>query len=189
MTIFFISDTHFSHANAIKFENYDGSRMRPFDTWEEADEIMIENWNKVVSKDDKVYHLGDVTFNRNRGDIILPRLNGNKILIKGNHDLFKPNWYLKYFKDIRGCHNLQVNNKKYSYLLTHIPVHPDSKSRFIRGIHGHIHGNVIEDPWYRNVCVDLKVNNYSPIPFELIEQETEELIEKGLISPPGRKAS
>lgn len=197
--IFFISDTHFSHINAIRFLNYDGSRMRPFDTWEEADEVMIENWNKVVQKDDKIYHLGDVCFNRNKGDEILSRLNGNKILIKGNHDRFKPLWYLKYFKDIRACHNLHVNGHKYNYLLTHIPVHPESKARFIRNIHGHIHGNtvtktlydncdvppeIIPDLWYRNVCEDYKSLDYTPVAFEDIEKETKQLIEEGVIIPP-----
>ena len=168
--------------------------MRPFDTWEEADEVMIERWNEVVKPEDKVYHLGDVTFNKNRGDIILPRLNGTKVLIRGNHDTFKPNWYLKYFKDIRGCYNLSVNGH-YSYLLTHIPVHPDSKGRFIRNLHGHIHGNIvttrikdnsieIADKWYRNCCVDYVPNNYTPISFEDIEKETKTLIEDGIIFEP-----
>lgn len=161
--IFFISDTHFSHENALTFLNYDGSRMRPFDTVDECDELMIENWNKVVGKNDKVYHLGDVGFNKNKLDIILPRLNGVKILIKGNHDTFKPKFYLQHFKDIRGCHNLD------NHLLTHIPVHPDSKNRFKKNIHGHIHGNKIDDNWYVNVCVD--ANNYRPIAYEEINND------------------
>lgn len=182
--IFFISDTHFSHEKAITFLNYDGSRMRPFNTWEEADELMIENWNKTIKPQDKVYHLGDVVLSKNKGDLILPRLNGTKILIKGNHDLHKPTWYLQYFKDIRACHNLHITGEKYNFLLTHIPVHPNSKARFIRNLHGHIHGNIIEDKWYRNCCVDLPLNNYTPIPYELILEETEELIENNIIQIP-----
>lgn len=161
--IFFISDTHFSHDNAYHFMNYDGSKMRPWDSSAEADEYMIEKWNLLVKPNDKVYHLGDVGFNRNKLDYLLPRLNGTKVLIKGNHDKFKPNFYLKYFKDIRGCHNLE------NFMLTHIPVHPESKGRFKMNIHGHVHANSISDSWYYNACVE--VNNYAPIPFEDIKRQ------------------
>lgn len=173
--IFIISDTHFGHYNAYTFYNYDGTKMRPWDNDLEADEIMIQRWNEVVKPNDRIYHLGDVVFNRNKGDLILPRLNGRKVLIKGNHDKFKPNWYLKYFDDIRACHNRD------NYLLTHIPVHPSSKARFIRNLHGHVHANHLtpEDKWYRNCCVE--VNDYRPVPFEIIIEETKSLQEKGII--------
>lgn len=161
--VFVISDTHFGHQNCYSFYNYDGSKMRPWDNCEEADEIMIENWNRIVKPNDRIYHLGDVCFDRKNIDIILPRLNGRKVLIKGNHDLFKPSCYLKYFDDIRACYNRD------SYLLTHIPIHPDSKARFKRNLHGHIHGNTLKDTWYRNCCVE--ANNYTPIPFEEIINE------------------
>lgn len=162
MNIFLISDTHFAHENCYSFINYDGTKMRPWDNCDEADEIMIENWNKIVSPQDKVYHLGDIGFNKTKLHLILPRLNGKKYLIKGNHDKFKPNFYLQHFKDIRGCHNLD------NFLLTHIPVHPESKSRFKANLHGHVHANSLSDTWYYNCCVE--VNNYTPIPFDLIKQ-------------------
>ena len=193
--IFFISDTHFGHANMITFLNYDGTRMRLFDSVEECDELMIENWNKVVKPTDRVFHLGDVVYHCKNRDEIMQRLNGEKVLIKGNHDRDQLGWYMKYFKDIRSTHHIEGN-----YLLSHFPVHPDSKGRFVRGLHGHIHaqtvmkheayikpfGEIVEeltpDPWYRNCCVE--VNNYAPIPFEVIKEETEKLIENGIIVIP-----
>lgn len=184
--IFITSDTHFGHTNMTKFLDYSGNRVRPFSSAEECDELMIENWNRIVKPNDKVYHLGDVVFNKNHADKIMPRLNGKKCLIKGNHDLFKPKWYLLWFYDIRACYNLE------NYLLTHIPVHPDSKGRFKRCLHGHTHSSHVlfnngeRDPWYRNVCMDS--NNYSPVPFEEVRLETEELIRKGEIIVP-RKMS
>lgn len=123
---------------------------------------MIEKWNSIVKPNDKVYHLGDVGINRNKLDIIMQKLNGTKVLIKGNHDKFKPKFYLQHFKDIRGCHNLD------NFLLTHIPVHPECKSKFKLNIHGHVHANSLTDTWYYNTCVE--VNNYAPIPFEEIKQ-------------------
>ena len=188
--IFFISDTHFGHANMITFLNYDGTRMRPFSSVEECDELMIENWNKVVKHNDRIFHLGDVSYKCKNRDEIMQRLNGEKVLIKGNHDKDQLGWYMKYFKDIRGTHHIDGN-----YLLGHFPIHPDSKGRFVRQLHGHIHAQTVmksslehcgfvrePDPWYRNCCVE--VNNYAPIPFEVIKQETEKLIEDGVIIIP-----
>lgn len=191
--IFFISDTHFGHANMLTFINYDGTRMRPFDSVEEVDELMIENWNKMVKPTDKVYHLGDCFYKSSNPDQIMSRLNGQKVLCRGNHDRREAQWYLKYFKDVRATFHIDGN-----YLLGHFPIHPDSKGRFVRQLHGHIHaqevmkqvwyptGNGVEpDPWYRNCCVE--VNNYSPIPFEVIKEETEKLIENGIIVIPKKK--
>ena len=187
--IFLTSDTHFSHANMCKFLNYDGTRVRPFDDWKECDELMIQNWNSLVKPTDKVYFLGDLAFNKNEADKIMPRLNGRKCLIRGNHDLYKLNWYALWFYDVRGCYNLE------NYLLTHVPVHPDSKARFKMNVHGHLHrGYVykynkhgeltkIKDPWYRNVCMD--ANNYTPIPFEEIQHEFSVFKQRGeIILPP-----
>ena len=188
--IYIISDTHFGHAGMLNFLNYDGTRMRPFSSVEEMDELMIENWNKLVKPTDKVYHLGDIFYKSGNSDEIAKRLTGEKVLARGNHDRREARWYLKYFKDVRATFHIDGN-----YLLGHFPIHPDSKGRFVRMLHGHIHaqtvmkllwyptGNGIEpDPWYRNCCVE--VNNYSPIPFELIKEETEKLIENGIIIIP-----
>lgn len=79
--IFFTSDTHFHHVNIMKYCN------RPFNTIEEHDEEIIKRWNEKVPKDGLVFHLGDVFFQSYTYAIdILQRLNGNKILIIGNHD-------------------------------------------------------------------------------------------------------
>ena len=191
--IFFISDTHFGHANMLKFTNYDGSRLRPFDSVEELDELMIQNWNEMVKPTDKIYHLGDVVYRCKNRDQIMSRLNGEKVLIKGNHDRDQLSWYMKYFKDVRGTCHIDGN-----YILSHFPIHPDSKGRFVRGLHGHIHAQTVmktllvhggfsrePDSWYRNCCVE--VNNYSPVPFELIKEETEKLIEDGIIIIPKKE--
>jgi calcineurin-like phosphoesterase family protein len=79
VTIWYTSDTHFGHANIIKYCD------RPWATPEEMDEALIERWNSVVSPDDTVYHLGDVVMNmRNLWKV--SRLNGTIILAAGNHD-------------------------------------------------------------------------------------------------------
>ena len=185
--IFFISDMHFGHANMCKFLNHDGTRVRPFDDWQECDELMVQNWNEIIKPSDKVYCLGDVSMHKNIADQIMPRLNGKKCLIRGNHDTFVLKWYALWFYDVRGCYNFE------SYLMTHVPIHPDSKARFKMNIHGHLHsgyvfkrnedGTIVKDPWYRNVCVD--ANNYKPIPYEQIQHEFSVYKQRGeIIVPP-----
>lgn len=79
---FFTSDTHFNHENVIRFCN------RPFESIEQHDETLIDNWNRVVGKNDVVFHLGDVAFGTiNKWEQIIPRLNGKIHLIMGNHDI------------------------------------------------------------------------------------------------------
>ena len=69
--IFFVSDTHFSHENIIKY------CKRPFKSIEENDEVLIRRWNEKVPEDGIVFHLGDVAFgDRERVDNILKRLKG-----------------------------------------------------------------------------------------------------------------
>ena len=79
---FFTSDTHFNHANIIKFCN------RPFKDVEQMNEVIIANWNSVIGKDDTVFHLGDFCLGgAAEWTKILDRLNGKIYLIMGNHDL------------------------------------------------------------------------------------------------------
>jgi calcineurin-like phosphoesterase family protein len=59
-TIWFTSDTHFSHNNIIRYCN------RPFSNVEEMDEVLINNWNNKVKQNDDVYHLGDIIFSRDK---------------------------------------------------------------------------------------------------------------------------
>jgi calcineurin-like phosphoesterase family protein len=166
--VFLTSDTHFGHVNICNFTNYDGSPVRPWDSVEEMDEEMVKRWNDTVGPKDKVYHLGDVVINR-RALAILDRLNGDKVLYKGNHDIFRLADYVKYFRDIR---SYGVMN---GCILSHIPVHKDSIARFGANIHGHTHGNRVLDadgnidPAYFCVCVEQ--TDYRPISFDAVLQK------------------
>ena len=169
-SVFLISDTHYGHAGVCRFtHNDDGvTKIRPWTDPDEMDEDMVKYWNDTVRPGDKVYHLGDVVINR-KALSILSRLNGEKVLIKGNHDIFKLSDYTPYFKDIRAYHKLS------DYILSHIPMHPDSLARWCGGnFHGHLHSNRVTlntgkfdeviDPRYFNVSVEQI--NFRPILFE-----------------------
>lgn len=161
------SDTHFEHNNIIKYCN------RPFQTYWEMDNTLVENWNSVVKQGDYVYHLGDVFMEAPRGegsrlyrDNLLKRLNGRITLILGNHD------NVKYLSGTGRFHEILMwkpwnPDKKKPLLLSHVPLHKDSVMWETRGgvnVHGHIHNKKSPDGPYRNVCVEM--TNYTPINIE-----------------------
>lgn len=162
--IFLTADSHFSHKGITQFLRADGiTKERPWDNIEDMDEALVANWNSVVRPKDKCYHLGDVVINR-KALKILSRLNGEKVLIKGNHDLFRLEEYTPYFKDIRGSHPLD------GFLLTHIPIHPASLGRWTGSWHGHLHSNVVRLPSgevdKRYMCLSVEHTNFTPISLE-----------------------
>jgi calcineurin-like phosphoesterase family protein len=178
MNTFFISDTHIGHNGVTRFLKDDGSKLRPWDNIQDMDEALVANWNSVVRPQDKVYHLGDVVINR-RALPTLARLNGDKVLIKGNHDVFRLEEYTPYFRDIRGSGSFD------EYLLTHIPVHPDQLYRWKGNVHGHLHADVVVKPhWihaqvvpdqrYFNVGVEQPHMNFFPQPWEVLKKIIEE---------------
>ena len=184
--IWFCSDLHLGHSNMYKFTNYDGTKCRPWDNYEEAEEYMLQEFNKVLKPQDTLYCLGDVASKTDRASYFFNALVPcRRILLMGNHDNkigFK--FLSKYFNEIRGAYNLE------NYIMTHIPVSSGSKGRFKTNIHGHTHNNIITmdnngkipDPWYRNVCVER--TGFKLINFSEIKEETEKLIEDGVIILP-----
>lgn len=154
--IFFISDTHFGHEKTCSvFKRPDGSSLRPFANAEEMDQEMIKRWNSVVGHNDKVYHLGDVVINK-KFLPVMKELNGNKRLIRGNHDVMKLSQYREYFGDVYGVRVLK------GLILSHIPLHRESVvPRMGVNVHGHLHANDIADGAYINVSVEQI--DYTPI--------------------------
>jgi calcineurin-like phosphoesterase family protein len=139
------------------------------------DEAMVKAWNDRVRPNDKVYHLGDVVINR-KALPILDRLNGDKVLIRGNHDIFPDEDYNKYFRSLRGYHVMN------GMILSHIPIHEESLGRFGVNIHGHLHASRVMrtaqttqefvdrgrqwiDTRYHCVCVE-QTPDFAPILFE-----------------------
>jgi calcineurin-like phosphoesterase family protein len=136
---FLVSDTHFGHAGVCRFTHPDDPevKLRPWSDPDEMDEEMVRRWNERVRPTDKVYHLGDVVINR-RALRTLHRLNGDKVLIRGNHDIFRDEEYRTYFRELRAYHVLN------GMILSHIPVHEASLGRFGVNIHGHLHASRVK---------------------------------------------
>lgn len=156
----FISDTHFGHANIIKFTGNDGERIRQFASVEEHDETIIENVNKLVKPHDRLYIMGDVAIGR-KHIATVGKLNGKKKLLKGNHDIFRLKDYIPYFEDI-SSYRVYPNH---GIIVSHIPLHTcQLERRFRLNAHGHMHSNVIPDVRYLNLC--LEHTNFGPISFD-----------------------
>ena len=162
-----IADTHFGHRGVTQFLRADGTKLRPWDCPDEMDEALIERWNSVVRPQDRVYFLGDVAINR-RAVATVARLNGRKVLGKGNHDIFALKDYVPYFEDIRAYIVKPFGDNK-RLIMSHIPIHERELDRFSLNIHGHLHSDVVmkghlPDPRY--VCVSVEQTNYTPITLE-----------------------
>ena len=170
-SVFLVSDTHFGHAGVCRFTHPDDPdvKLRPWDNADEMDEEMIRRWNDRVRPTDKVYHLGDVVINR-KALKTLHRLNGDKVLIRPNHDIFPDVEYREYFRELRAYHVMN------GMILSHIPIHPESLGRFGVNIHGHLHASRVKmepvgkygipviDTRYHCVCVEQ--TDFAPILFE-----------------------
>jgi len=148
MNRFCIADLHLGHKNILGFSG----ALRGGTNVDEHDEWIVEQWNSVVQKRDVVYVLGDVTMGKKKIHY-MHRLNGQKHLIRGNHDTLSTHTYLKYFTNVYGI------LKKHGFWFTHAPIHPQ-ELRGCKNIHGHVHGNIILDKFgnpddrYISVCVE-----------------------------------
>lgn len=164
--------THFGHDNIIKFCD------RPFKDIEEMDRKLIENWNKKVPPNGLVFHLGDFAWGGYEfWKKIREQLNGDIILIKGNHDQknMTSTAEQELFKHVAWQMFIQVEGRK--IWLNHYPflcyagVYREPK-KLIYQAYGHVHsgpGKKGQDiprlvhtyPMQYDVGVDN--NNYEPI--------------------------
>lgn len=157
---FTISDHHFGHENIIDYTK------RPFDSVEEMNTYMIKQWNKVVAPGDTLYHLGDFSIGVKEDEMkeLVNKLNGNIILIRGNHDRYGTKKLLGFgFKEV-------VNKRKEldNFILSHEPLDPYKLNGKIN-IHGHIHNNSMKSSdKYFNVSVEQL--DYTPILLSTIKE-------------------
>lgn len=139
--IYLISDLHLGHKRILEFSpERGGTDVTSHSEW------LVDRWNSVVKKSDRVWILGDVCFDLNHLKYLL-EMNGQKTLLAGNHDKWTWHTYLGYVDNIKGF------SKVKGFWLSHPPIHPD-ELRGITNIHGHVHMNTLDDHRYINVCVE-----------------------------------
>ena len=199
METYIIADTHFDHPDILFHANRpwlkDGDRVNG--RWvdkdiaakrtEEMNNDMVERWNRVVTKRDRVIIIGDFAFKRHGRWVNV--LNGKKIMISGNHDdmadLFK--------KQFTEYHEFGVDKIVNRQLITfcHYPMYTwDRKSEGAWCLFGHVHGRMPQGlPGPKNISGGLMLDmgadvwDYTPVHFDRVEKVMQEkrqaLEEKG----------
>lgn len=173
----FTSDLHLGHINIVDSCN------RPYDSVEEMNEALIENWNRRVTDETDVYIMGDFSYRSHMHvGSYLDRMKGNKHLVIGNHD---HKWMKnvsnldRYFVSVSNMELINLGNKLIT--LCHYPMIEWNRSRYAKEqgnssswlIHGHIHNDregmaykfIKENlPCALNAGVD--INGYEPVTFD-----------------------
>jgi calcineurin-like phosphoesterase family protein len=179
--IWFTSDTHFGHKKIIQYCD------RPYDSVEEMDAELIDNWNQVVKPTDEVYFLGDFSLSFKNVRQVVPLLNGTKHLVAGNHDLchssnsgagaYRKRYVDVGFEDV--CESLYLSVGGQRVLCHHMPFFdlkdpdqrfPEHKPHNQGGwlLHGHVHQR-----WKikgRQINVGVDVWDFYPVSISVIEQ-------------------
>ena len=133
-SMFITADTHFGHSKL-------------WDTWEHRkegfEEELIKAWNSVVTKNDNVLHLGDLSIcNKEKTMEWTEQLRGKKYLIRGNHDGSSDTWFRDCGFEVIPNAYQKFGQKDDTYihvLFTHEPAFDLPKNWY--NIHGHLHGD------------------------------------------------
>ena len=155
--IWFTADQHFYHTNIIKY------CFRPYNSVEEMNQSMINNWNKVVRNDDLVFVLGDLILSDNKNTVksILDNLYGQIILITGDHDYFTTLLYPERFKAIHSLFRFQ-DHECIDITLCHYCLRVWPKSHYNAPmLFGHSHGRLRAEGKSHDVGVDN--NKFTPV--------------------------
>ena len=175
--VFFTSDTHFQHANVIKYCN------RPFKTVKEMDSIIVKNWNNTVGKEDIVFHGGDFCFGGSPSWVYLCNaLNGHKYLSAGNHD---KGITANKFEDVQQIFNIRIMGDEemesdgQRITLCHYPMISWYQSH--RGswqLYGHVHGRLDNEQHHEGhpsrvspnqLDIGVDSHNFTPLSYEQVK--------------------
>uniref|UniRef100_UPI0040563239 metallophosphoesterase n=1 Tax=Acetatifactor sp. TaxID=1872090 RepID=UPI0040563239 len=165
--IWFTSDLHLGHRATISMCE------RPFENVEEMNETLIRNINSCVKKNDTIYILGDIAHRTPVAAVnqMISRMNGKKILCKGNHD---KKYDEALFEKI--CDFLEIAVNGVNVSLLHYPMMTWPKSRHgALHLHGHIHSkgdyNLLQkSEGILRYDVGVDANNYCPVSIEQIKE-------------------
>ncbi len=171
MGIFITSDTHYGHANIIKYSN------RPYKSVEEMDAALIANFNSVVGANDTTYLTGDFAFYKNQEHTraVIKALNGSKVLVLGNHDKYLEPETLAEFSSVHNYLEINVPDAdhprgKQMIVLFHFPMVVWNKSHHSSwSLFGHCHGTLPDNPNSLSIDVGVDCHNYKPISYDQVK--------------------
>ena len=166
---YFIADTHFGEERIRKYEN------RPFKNAEEMDSELVRRWNEKVSEDDLVYVLGDFGADGYEAEI-LAKLNGEKILLKGNHDVKSNEEYRGFgFSEV---YDVPVILDAF-WILSHDALYVNENMPYAN-LFGHVHNSpIVKDYSKQHYCVSVERIDYTPISFDEIKETIYKLAKEG----------
>lgn len=160
--IYLTSDTHFNHANIIKYCN------RPFVDVGAMNRELVARWNAVVTSTDTVFHLGDFALGKaGEAQQFFDALNGEKHLVIGNHDgkTTKTMAWASVRSDLilDGLHGVRGR-----FYLVHNPASARKTLAPITVLHGHLHGQsnlhpFVHHPHTRYIDVGVDCWDYRPV--------------------------
>lgn len=159
MSYFFTADTHFGHESVITYCD------RPFDSVEEMDEALIQNWNEKVGPSDTVYHLGDFSWH-GMAETYRRRLNGNINLILGNHDkqIKRGDPLFGFVKD-----TYMFRENDIHLFLCHYAMRTWPKKHYgAIQLFGHSHGSLSVPEGCLQMDVGVDCHDYAPISLEQV---------------------
>ena len=150
--MWFTADEHYDHANIIRY------CARPFCSVGEMDETLIQNHNRLVSKGDVVYHIGDFCFDVDNAHAIIEQLNGEHIFIKGSHD----HWLGKNHPRLMEVYINEKYPRSDLAVLCHYAMRTWSRSHYgSYQLFGHSHGRL--KPVGRQMDVGVDCHEFKPV--------------------------
>ena len=174
MAVWFTADTHFGHANVIRYCE------RPFSSLQEMDDTLIRNWNQVVHPEDTVYHLGDFTLaGTEEAHHYFSQLNGTISIIPGGHD---KRWLHKWeyvpglgqsVAILPPLHTIRLSisglEQPQLIVLCHYSMRVWDRSHYGSWhLYGHSHGNL--PPLKNSLDVGVDCWDYRPVSAQIISQ-------------------
>ena len=166
------SDLHFLHDKEFIYQ------ARGFDSIEQMNRTIIDNFNKVVNQDDELYILGDLALGGAEGlaaaHSLVAQLPGKLHIVRGNHETAKR---IEAYSQLPNVHEIQnaiyLDYHKFHFYLSHYPTittnYDDDKKPWQRTLclSGHTHSkDVFEECGSYNVSVD--AHNCYPVSIDTI---------------------
>lgn len=170
----FTSDWHLGHAKVIEFEK------RPFGSVDEMNQALIENYQKKVQPQDRVFFLGDLSFTTFllTHNLVQP-LKGAKFLVQGNHDRLSEAQYRKmgfqivaqemvldlFGRFIKLSHFPRLPTdealRNDPHEMRYLDRRPPHDGRWL--LHGHCHGKNRLNPLTKSVHIGVDAWDYGPV--------------------------
>lgn len=171
--IYFISDSHFFHFNIIRLAK------RPFEDLNDMHEIMIKKWNEKIQPTDTVIHGGDFALgSKDNIKELLSRLNGYKILVKGNHDSSRKRMLECGFNEV---HKYWYDGEIFVFHYPHknklTPFYNEMYENCRIFLYGHVHNNP-HPKIKKGMNISAEVLHYSPISRDEVIVKFEPLYKK-----------